>query len=147
MLALDLQEMLELGNSDFPGFLVLGQETHGHGILAGRRKVDLRILGPVAQKPIGNLNQNPGAVANQRVCAHGAPVIEIDQNLKAAGNHLMGFSALDIGHKPHAARIMLVARIVQTLLFRSAHSVPQSTKIQARSNAAARAVKACSGGH
>ncbi len=125
-LALDAEEVLELLDRHHPGAGVLGQEAHGHGVLAHRRQIDLLGLGPVAQQAVGDLNQNPGAVAHQGVRAHGAAMVQIDQDLQTAGHDLMGFATLDIGHEPHAARIVFVARVVQTLLLRSAHRVPHS---------------------
>src|SRR5207237_583301 len=66
-------------------------------------------------KSIGDLDQDPGAVAHERVRAHRAAVVEVHQDLEAGLDHLVGFAALDIGHEAHAARVMLVRRIVQTL--------------------------------
>ena len=47
-------------------------------------RVDALAFGPVAQQGVGNLDQAAGAVADQRVGAHRAAVIEVDQDLQAA---------------------------------------------------------------
>jgi hypothetical protein len=74
-----------------------------------------------AQQRVGNLDQDAGAVADQRIGPDRAAVIEIDQDLQAGGHDLMRFAAFDIGHKPHPARVMFIARVVKTLPFRSSH--------------------------
>ena len=80
---LDLDEMLELLDGEVARLLVLRQEAHGHGVVAGRRQVDARLARPVAQQRVGDLDQAAGAVAHQRVGADRAAVVEIDQDLQA----------------------------------------------------------------
>ena len=139
-LALDLQEVLELLDGDVARRLVLGQEAHGHGVAPGLGQVDAGLPGPVAQQGVRNLDQNAGAIAHEGVSADGAAMVEINQDLQAAGHDVMRFAPLDVGDKPHPTRVMLVARIVQTLLFRSPHGEPHSNRFKAHANAAARAV-------
>ncbi|HPU15225.1 MAG TPA: hypothetical protein PK808_04000 [Polymorphobacter sp.] len=43
-------------------------------------------------------------------------MIEIDQDLQALRNDIMGLFPLDIGNETHAARIVLVAGIIKALL-------------------------------
>ena len=122
VLALDLYEVLKLMDGDRAGLFVLGKEAHGHGVFADRRQIDVRTLGPVAQQTVRNLNQNPGTIPYQRVSTHGTAMVQIDENLQTAGHDFMRFAAFDIGHKSYPARVVLVSRIVQTLLLRSAHT-------------------------
>ena len=63
--------------------LVLRQEAHGDGVVAGRRQVDACLARPVAQQGVGDLDQAARAVADQRVGADGAAVVEVDQDLQA----------------------------------------------------------------
>ena len=79
---------------------------------------------------IGNLDQDAGAVAHQRIGAHRAAMVEIDQKLQALADDLMGLGALDVGDKADAARVMLVARVVKTLFRRQTHRQPQSPYIR-----------------
>ena len=50
LLALDLDEMLELLDHDLARLGFARQEAHGHGIVAGRRQGDAGLLGPVAEQ-------------------------------------------------------------------------------------------------
>ena len=43
---------------------------------------------------IGNLDQDAGAIAHQRVGAHRAAMVEIDQELQALADDVMGFLRL-----------------------------------------------------
>jgi hypothetical protein len=43
-------------------------------------------------------------------------MIEVDQDLQAARHDVVRLAALDIDHESHAARVMLVTRVVQALL-------------------------------
>ena len=81
-------------------------------------------FGPVAQERIGNLDQDAGAVADQRIGAHRAAMVEIDQELQALADDLVGLCALDVGDKADAAGVMLVARVVETLFRRQTHFNP-----------------------
>ena len=133
-LLLDLHEVFELGHGDLARGLIAGQEAHGHGVFAGRRQIDAVVLGPGAIERVGNLNQNPGPVADQRVGAHRAAVVQIDQNLQTRLHDFMRFAAFDIGYKPNAARIMLVTRIIQSLPLWRPHmdSLPLATGVRPR---------------
>jgi len=104
--------VLELADREDLRHRVRGQETHGHGIVAGRRELQAGLFRPVAQQGVGDLDQAAGAVADQRVRPDRAAVVEVQQNLQPATNDVMRFAALNIGHKPYAARIMFVSRVV-----------------------------------
>ena len=132
--------MLELLDRNVTRLLVLGQEAHGHRIMASLGKIDRSGVRPVAQQGIGKLDQNPGTVAHKGIGTHGTAVVQVDENLQTAGHDFVRFAPLDVGDKTHTARVMLVARIVQTLLFRSPHGDPHSHRFRAQSNAATGAV-------
>ena len=87
----------------------------------GARQLDAGLLGPFAEQGIGNLNQDAGAIAHQRIGAHRAAMVEIDQKLQAQPDDLMGLGALDVGDKANAASVMLVARVIKTLFRRQTH--------------------------
>src|SRR5204862_2045574 len=69
---------------------------------------------PMAQQLIRHLDHAAGAVADQRIRADRAAVIEVDEDLQAALDDVVRFSAFDVNDKADAARIMLVARIVES---------------------------------
>ncbi len=118
-LLLHREEVLELVHRDLARLLVARHEAHGHGILARRGQNDALALGPVAVERIGDLDQDAGAVAHQRVGAHRAAMVEVHQDAQTRLDDLMGLAALDVGHEAHAARVMLVARVVQALPFQN----------------------------
>ena len=47
--------------------------------------------------------------------AHRSAVIQIDEDLEPPADDLVALAILNIRHEAHAARIVLAARIVQTL--------------------------------
>jgi len=69
----------------------------------------------MAQQPVRHLDHAAGAVAHQRVGADRAAVIEIDQNLQTAADDIVRLSALYVRNKADAARVVLVARIIEAL--------------------------------
>ena len=121
LLALDLDEMLQALDRELPRRLVLRQEAKGDGVVAGRRQVDRRLARPVAQQGVGELNHAPCAIADQRVGADRAPVVEIDQDAEALAHDGMRLPALDVGHEADAAGVVLVARVVKPLFLRQIH--------------------------
>ena len=72
--------------------LVLRQEAHGDGVVAGRRQVDAGLARPVAQQGVGRLDQAAGAVADQRIGADRAAMVEIDQDLQALADDVVGLA-------------------------------------------------------
>ncbi len=121
-LPLDPHQPLDMGDGDRPRLFVERQKAHRHGIAAGRRQLDAARAAPVAQQRVGHLDQAAGAVADQRVGAHRAAVIEVDEDLQPAADDVVRLSALDIDDKADPARIMLVPRVVKTLSDRPCHS-------------------------
>jgi hypothetical protein len=49
-------------------------------------------------------------------------VVQVEQDLEPATNDVVRFAAVDIGHKPYAARIMFVSRVIETLTWPKPHS-------------------------
>src|SRR5436305_9805951 len=70
------------------------------------------------QECIGYLDQDPGAVALQRVSAGSAAMREILQNLQRLRHDRVTLLSLDVGDEAQTARVVLVGRIVQALLRR-----------------------------
>jgi hypothetical protein len=69
-------------------------------------------------------------------------VVEIDQDLQTARYDVVRFSPLDVGDETDAARIMLVARVVEPLSLRQCHRVCSSPKaVGARIAARQRAIR------
>ena len=114
-LPLGADEMLDMRDRDGARLLVHRQKAHRHGVAAGRRQFEAALAGPMAQQRVRHLDHAAGAVAHQRVGADRAAMVEIDEDLQPAADDIVRFSALDVRDKADAARIVLVARIVEAL--------------------------------
>ena len=64
---------------------------------------------------MGNLNQNARAVAGFRIAAAGTAVGQINQYLDALENDLVALLPPNVRHKPHAASVMLMGRVIHPL--------------------------------
>ena len=67
------------------------------------------------EKLVRDLDQNARAVARFRIAAARAAMRQVDQNLNALLDDLVRFLAVQVHDKAHAAGVVLVAGIVQTL--------------------------------
>src|SRR5487761_2210935 len=77
--------------------------------------------GPVAQHCVRHLYQADGAVAHQRIGTDRAAMVEVDEDFQALADDVVRLAALDVHHEADAARIVLVARIVQALALNLMH--------------------------
>ncbi len=57
-----------------------------------------------------------------------------DQKLEALADDAMGFLAFDVGDKAHAARVMLMPRIVKSLFWRQTHRQTPNFRCSAHPN-------------
>jgi hypothetical protein len=69
----------------------------------------------MAQQRVGHLDQDAGTVSDQGVGADRAAMIEVDQDLEAARDDVVRFSAADMSDETDTARIVLVARVIEAL--------------------------------
>ena len=79
----------------------------------GQREAEPRAL--AREELVGNLDQHAGAVAGFRVAAAGAAVRQVDEDLDALEDDVVGLLAVDVDHEADAAGVVLVARIVEPL--------------------------------
>lgn len=98
--------------------MLLRQKDHADAIFAGGRQRHALLRHHFAVKAVGNLQQNTGAVAHQRVGAHRAAVIQVFEDLQPLLHDVMAAHALDMGDETDAASVMLVLRMVQALRLR-----------------------------
>ena len=96
----------------------LRQEDHADAVLAIRRQFDALPGHLFAIELVRNLDQDAGTVTLQRVGANGAAVIQILQDQQTLLDDAMILLAFDMGDKTHAASVVLVGRVVQTLPLR-----------------------------
>ena len=62
-----------------------------------------------------DLDEDAGAIAGFGIAAAGAAVGEVDQDLDAFDDDVVGFLALDVGDEADTAGVVLEARVVETL--------------------------------
>ena len=137
-LSLGLDEALDMLDRDGARPLLPGQKAHRDRVPAGLGKGQPLARRPIAQQRIRHLDEAAGPVADQRVGPDGAAMVEIDQDLQTARDDVVRFSSLDVGDETDAARIMLVARVVESLSLRQCHRVCSSPKAVGASIAARR---------
>ena len=67
---------------------------------------------------MGNLNQHARAIPGVRIAAASAAMGQVDEDLDALDDNVVGPLTVDAGDKPDATSIALVARVVKTLRWR-----------------------------
>ena len=87
--------------------LLFGQKNHAHAVFAGRGQLYALAGHFGAVEGIGDLNQQPGTIAHQRVGPHSAPVVQVLQNLQALRHDGVGSTAFQVGDKTDTAGIVL----------------------------------------
>src|SRR5690606_5336284 len=108
-------ELLELAADELARFVALRQEAHRHRVVARGRKRQALAFGPAAIERIGYLQQDAGAVTEQRIRADRPAVIEVGEYLQRLTDDRVRFDASDMGNETHTAGIVFVARIVEAL--------------------------------
>jgi hypothetical protein len=74
---------------------------------------------------VGNLHQQPCAVAHQRIGSNGAAMRQVFEHEQPVTHDLMRLLALHVRNKTNAAGIVLVARIIKTLFGRQSKGMPK----------------------
>ena len=120
----NLEKALRLADR-LGGHLVSGvfarQEDHADAVFAGWRQAHALPRHLLAVQPVGNLDQDAGAVAHQRIGAHRAAMIEVAQDRQALLDDRVIPAALDVRDETHAAGIVFVTGVVQTLCMQGRH--------------------------
>ena len=111
LLGADAHEQL-LAAQPQPG--LARQERHADGVLAGRRQLQLQLLAhDAAEERVGQLQQDPGAVAGLGIGSAGTAVIHVAERLDARGDDLVGAHAVEPHDGRQTAGVMLEPRIVE----------------------------------
>ena len=84
-------------------------------VLADRRQRDAELAAGTAEERVGQLDQDAGAVALQRIGARRAPMRQVFEDLQALRDDRVAFAALDVRDEAQAARVVLVGGVVQAL--------------------------------
>src|SRR6185503_17989767 len=88
-------------------------EDEAGAVFAGWRQRDAERRGDLSEKAIGNLDEDAGAVAGVRLAAAGPAVEQVDQDPQALLDDAVRAPSLDVDDEADAARVVLVARIVE----------------------------------
>ena len=96
--------------------LVMRQECHPNRVVAGFARRYPQPAELFGEEFVRHLYQHARAVAGFGIRAFRAAMLKAAKRLNAALQDHMGALALYVGDKPHAAGVMLKARVVQTLL-------------------------------
>ena len=94
------------------------QKHHPDAVLAGRRQREAELAALPREELVRNLDEHARAIAGLRIAAASAAVRQVDQNLNALDDDVVGLMALDVSDEADPAGIVLVARIVKTLSWR-----------------------------
>ncbi len=89
-----------------------GEEGDARRVAAVGRQVELDNL---AEEPVGDLHEDPGAVARVDLGAGRAPVLEVAERAEPELDDLVALAALDIDHERHTAGIVLESGVVEAL--------------------------------
>ena len=81
----------------------------------GRGQRDARLAAHLLVERVRHLQQHAGAVAGVDLAAAGAAVVQVLQHLDRLLEHAVRLATLDVDDEPHAAGVVLVARVVETL--------------------------------
>ncbi len=98
-----------------PQSWIARQKDRADAVLARRRQRDAEPSGFPAQKLVGHLHEDAGAVARVGLAAAGAAVLQIRQDLEGLADDFVGSAAADIHDEADATGIVLVGGIVQPL--------------------------------
>ena len=95
--------------------LVHGKKAHRHAVSAGLRQLHPQLAALARKKHMRNLDQDSRAIARLRIAARRAAVRQVQQHLEALANDLVALLSADAGHQAHAAGIVLMLRMVESL--------------------------------
>ena len=108
------------GAHDLLALGIAGQEDVAYRIEAGLRQGEAEPRRFLQEELVGDLHQHARAVAGTRVGAHGAAVLQVEQDVDAVLDDAVGLAALDVGDEADAAGILFMGRVEQAERFRSA---------------------------
>jgi hypothetical protein len=107
-------ELFERVDDELLARLILRQEAHGHGIVAGLGQGEARALAQSRSSASGSWIRMP-APSPSNGSAPTAPRWSMFFKSPAPGYDLVAFGAFDMRDKANTARIVLVLRIVEAL--------------------------------
>ena len=97
------------------GGIVLRQEHHSHAVTARGGKIDAKRCALVAEQPVGDLNEDPGAVTGQGIGPDRAPMGDVAKKPHPLAHDVVARPVADVHDESDAARIVLVRGVVESL--------------------------------
>ena len=97
------------------GVIVPGQEHHPDAEIGILEKLVALFLHFVAEKPVGDLGQDAGAVARLGIGVHRAAMDEIANAGQRVAQDFIRALALEAGHEPDAAGVVFESGIVESV--------------------------------
>ena len=89
-----------------------GQEHHADAVVARVGQGVAEFLAFAGEELVGNLDEDAGAVTGFGVATAGSAMGQIDEDLDAFGDDVVGRFGVDVDYEAEAASIVLVCRIV-----------------------------------
>ena len=114
-LALTRHGALDLLLAGHPRGGLLRQEHHADAVLADGRQREALRPAHLAQEPVGELDQDAGAVTLQRVGAGRAAMRQVPEDREPLRDDRVPLLALDVGNEAQATGVVLLRGIVESL--------------------------------
>ena len=91
---------------------ILRKEHHADAVVTGRRQFDALVRQLGTEEAVRNLEQHAGAISGEWVGADRTAMSEVGEHRQALRKDLIALAALDIGHEPDSAGIMIEPGVV-----------------------------------
>ncbi len=94
-----------------------GQERHADAVFSGGREGEAELSALAHEISVRYLDQDAGAIACFGIASAGPAVRQVDQNLDALDDDVVGFLPLDVRHEAHttASVVLEKARVIEAL--------------------------------
>ena len=114
-LPLGLDHLRERFLAGAAGGIVLGQEYHPHPVMTRGGEVDAEPRALLAEQPVGDLNEDPGAISGERIGAYRAAMGNVAKEPHPLPDDVVARPVADIHDETDAARIVLMSGVVESL--------------------------------
>ena len=114
-LALGYRRLLDDLLDDMAGFGVARHEQDADRVVARAGQLEPALLRPGDEEIVRDLDEHAAAIARLGVGAGRAAMVEVEEDLQAHRDEIVRLAIMHVRHETHAAGIMLLGRIVETL--------------------------------
>ena len=95
--------------------IVLGQEHHSDAVAAGRRQLEAERRALLAEQPVGDLDEDAGPVAGERVRPYRTAMGDVAKELHPLAHDVVARPVADVHDEADAARVVLKGGVVESL--------------------------------